>query len=85
MPREHDVLAARARTRIDLDIILGHRDGLAVEAPLEAHRQRPREDRHLEAGKGQDGPEPLEREKAGDAEGGDARQAEKQPRPTHTE
>src|SRR6516165_2959331 len=60
MPREHDLLAARTAARIDAYVGVGYRDGLAVEAPLEAHAERPAEQRHLEAREGQHRPESLQ-------------------------
>src|SRR5215469_3841057 len=85
MPREHDVLAAVARSCIDADIRLGQRDGLTVKAPLEAHAERPGEERHLEAGKGQNRPETLEREDKSDTERRDTRDSEEQPCAVRTE
>src|SRR6516162_3717816 len=85
MPREHDMLAARTRTRIDADVGVGHRDGLAVEAPLEADSERPAEQRHLEPGEGQNGPESLQRENDRDTPRGNAGRREKQTRSAHAE
>ena len=85
MPREHDVLAVCPRARINADVGVGHSDGLAVEAPLEAHVERPAEQRHLEPGEGQNGPESLQRENDGDATGGNAGDREKHPRTAHAQ
>src|SRR6516165_11338713 len=85
MPRKHDMLASVARSCIDADIRVGQRDGLTVEAPLEAHAECPAEERHLEARERQNGPESLERENKGDAARHDTGGTEEQPCPARTE
>src|SRR5580692_11934839 len=85
MPREHDARAAPALARVDADIRFAHRDGLAMEAPLEGDLERPREQRHLEPRERQYGPEAAQREQCRDPERHDARAGEKELRGTHAE
>src|SRR5207302_9341323 len=54
MPREPDPGTAPARAGFDAHVGVGDRDGLAVEAPLKAHLQRPPEKRQLEPRERQD-------------------------------
>src|SRR6202521_1994934 len=60
MPREHDPRAALAHTRFNAHVGIRHGNGLAVEAPLEAHLERPAEQRHLQSRERQDRPEALQ-------------------------
>src|SRR6516225_7910273 len=80
MPREHDLHAAVAHPRIDADIGVGYRDRLRLGAALLAHDECPAEERHLEAGEGENRPESLERQDSSDTEGHDACSGEEQPR-----
>src|SRR5579859_675141 len=83
MPREHDPIAPPRGAGFDADVGLAHRDGLAMETPLERAPQRPAQHRHLEPRKRQDRPETLDREHTAEAEGHEARAGEEKARATH--
>ena len=85
MPREHDPRAALAHPRFDAHVGLGHGNGLAVEAPLEGHLERPAEQRHLEPRERQDRPEALPGEERADPARNHAGDGKKHLRTSHAE
>ena len=68
MPREHVLNGMLTIAELHADVRIGNRDRLAVVAAGHADLQCPAQERHLEARKGQDGPESPESHVARDRE-----------------